>query len=162
MKKFNEKVGRIETMIAVAMLVAIVVLVFVSAITRFFGSPIIWSIDLAQLLFIWISMLGADAALKKKSHIGVDLIVKKLPTKFQNTVTLVTSLLILAFLFFMLYQGSVLCIQNYLRKYATLNISYSFGTAAVPIGSVFMILTMLEQIIDLIKNWSKPSVSKLI
>lgn len=162
MRKFNEKVEQIETLIAMGMLASIIILVFISAITRFFKMPIIWSVDLAQLLFVWISMLGADAALKKKSHIGVDLLVKKFPAKLQNTITLGTYILIFAFLVFMLYQGSILVVENYLRKYSTLKISYSFGTAAVPIGSIFMILTVVEQTIDLVKNWSKPSVSKCV
>lgn len=156
MRKFNEKVGKIETMVSVIMLIAIVTLVFIAAITRFFKRPIVWSVDMAQLLFAWISMLGADAALKKKSHIGVDMLVKKFPTKLQNMVTLINYLFILAFLVYILHHGIVLCIENYLRRYATLKISYSFGTAAIPVGSAFMILTILEQIMDLVNNWAKP------
>jgi TRAP-type C4-dicarboxylate transport system permease small subunit len=158
MKRFNEKVGNVETWLSVFMLAAIIVLVFVSAMMRTLKHPVIWSVDLAQLLFVWICMLGADAALKRKAHVGVDLIVKQFPAKIQNTVTLSTYILSILFLGFITYYGVTLCMENYLRKYATLQISYSFGTVAVPIGSIFMILTLIEQTINLLGNWEKPSV----
>jgi TRAP-type C4-dicarboxylate transport system permease small subunit len=158
MKRFNEKVGSVETWLSVFMLAAIIVLVFVSAMMRTLKHPVIWSVDLAQLLFVWICMLGADAALKRRAHVGVDLIVKKFPVKIQNTVTLSTYILSILFLGFITYYGVMLCMENYLRKYATLQISYSFGTVAVPIGSIFMILTLIEQTIYLLGNWKKPSV----
>ncbi|MGD9155343.1 MAG: TRAP transporter small permease [Bacillota bacterium] len=158
MKEFNEKVGGIETWISVGMLAAIIVLVFASAVMRTFRYPIIWSVDLAQLLFVWICMLGADAALKKRAHVGVDLLAKQFPVRIQNIITLTTYIISVLFLVFITYHGLSLCVKNYLRQYATLQISYSFGTVAVPIGSILMILTFAEQIINLFGNWDKPSI----
>lgn len=158
MKEFNEKVGYIETWVGVVMLTAIILLVFASAVMRSLMYPIVWSVDLAQLLFVWICMFGADLALKKKAHVGVDLLAKQFPIKLQNTITLGSYILCLLFLAFIAYYGSLLCVTNFLRKYQTLQISYSFGTAAVPLGSVLMILTVIEQMSYLIKNWEKPSI----
>lgn len=160
MKKFNAFVGGIESLVGVVMMIIIVVMVFVAAISRlrFINSPIVWSVDLAQLLFIWICMFGADAALKNKAHVGVDMIVKAFPVKLQKTIVLCTYLLCMAFLVFLAYYGVRLCLSNYLRMYATLKISYSFGTAAVPVGSVLMILTLLEQLRDLVAGWDDPEV----
>lgn len=73
-------------------------------------------------------------------------------------ITLGTFIICLLFLGFITYYGIYLCNVNYLRKYQTLQISYSYGTAAVPIGSVLMILTIIEQMADLFKNWGKPSI----
>lgn len=161
MKRFNEKIGAFETWVSVTMLTAIILLVFLSAVMRALRHPIVWSVDLAQLLFVWISMFGADAALKKHAHVGVDLLTKKLPVRWQKIITLGTYLLCMMFLAFITYHGILLCINNYLRRYQTLKISYSFGTAAIPIGSVLMILTLIEQTISLVKNWEKPSIESI-
>lgn len=83
MRKFNEKVGTIETWIGVVMLATIIVLVFASAVMRTIKYPIVWSVDLAQLLFVWISMLGADVALKRKAHVGVDLLAKNFRPNYR-------------------------------------------------------------------------------
>src|SRR5690554_3551404 len=160
MREFNAKVGIVEIWVGVAMLTAIILLVFSSAVMRAVGRPIVWSVDLAQLLFVWISMFGADTALKKHAHVGVDLLVKKFTVKLQNTIAFCTYLLCIMFLSFITYYGVLLCITNYLRRYQTLQISYSFGTVAVPIGGVLMILTLIEHTVDLVGNWEKPVIEK--
>ena len=162
MRKFNAVVGRIESVVGVVMMLIIVGMVFVGAITRYFGRPIIWSVDLAQLLFIWVCMFGADAALKNKAHVGVDMIVKHFPVKLQKLIVLATYVLCMAFLAFMVFYGIKLCASNYLRSYQTLKISYSFGTAAVPVGSVFMLLTLFEQMRQLIQGWNDPHVGVVV
>ena len=156
MKTVNAVIGRVENIIGVTMLIVIVGMVFLAAITRTFERPIVWSVDLAQLLFIWISMLGADIALKNKAHVGVDMLVRKFPDKLNRAITLCTYLLSIAFLAFMAYWGVRLCIGNYLRTYQTMGVSYSFGTAAIPVGAVCMILTFLEQLFDLLRDWNLP------
>lgn len=156
MNKFNAFVGRMETLVGVLMMIVIVVMVFIGAVSRRFGQPIVWSVDLAQLLFIWISMLGADIALKNKAHVGVDMLVRKFPDKLNRAITLCTYLLSIAFLAFMAYWGVRLCIGNYLRTYQTMGVSYSFGTAAIPVGAACMILTFLEQLFDLLRGWNLP------
>lgn len=157
MKRFNQFVMKGEQLIGTVLLIVVVVLVFVSAIIRITPNVrIIWSMDMSQLLFTWISMIGADIALKKKGHMGVDMLVRKFPEKLQKGLQLFSYLLCCAFSAFVTYWGITLCIENALRKYQTLGISYSFATAAVPVISIFMLLTLLEQIIDLIKNWKNP------
>jgi TRAP-type C4-dicarboxylate transport system permease small subunit len=152
MKKINQRIGRVETLVGVVMMSVIVGLVFIAAVTRMriINRPIVWSVDLAQLLFIWVCMFGADAALKNKAHVGVDMLVRLFPARLQRAVSLVTHLLCLAFLSFLVYWGAALCGQNYLRSYSTLGVSYSFGTLAVPVVSVLMILSVLEQLFDLL------------
>lgn len=160
MNKINNIILKVEQIIGSIMLIMIVLLVFSSAILRVFNMPIVWSVDMSQLLFTWISMLGADIALKYGSHMGVDLLVKKLPVFLRKIISLFVYLLCVSFLCFITYWGYILCVQNYLRTYATLQISYSFATVAVPFVSLLMIFTLLEKIIYLIKNWNNENILK--
>ncbi len=36
----------------------VVVLVFIAALTRYLGTPINWSVDIAQGIFVWVIYLG--------------------------------------------------------------------------------------------------------
>jgi hypothetical protein len=45
-----KRLGQIELAICVALLAIITGLVFVASVMRFFGYPLVWSVDLAQLL----------------------------------------------------------------------------------------------------------------
>ena len=62
-----KRLAKIELSICFALLAAITGLVFVAAIMRFFGRPLTWSVDMAQLLFIWLCMLGATRAMREDS-----------------------------------------------------------------------------------------------
>lgn len=70
---------RLEDIASKTLLAAIVMLVFLAAVGRSLGYPLIWSVDMAQLLFIWLCFLGANRAMRAKAHVGVDLFVRKLP-----------------------------------------------------------------------------------
>jgi TRAP-type transport system small permease protein len=158
MKKINEIIKRLEYSIGTVMLIAIVMLVFISAILRVFNHPLVWSVDASQLLFIWISMIGADLAFKNKAHMGVDLLVMFFPAGLQKSLKVLSYILCFAFAIFITYWGITLCFQNYLRKYQTLRISYSFATAAVPTLAICVLLTIIEQMGDLFRTWNNKEV----
>ena len=117
MKKINSVIGKIESTVGGIMLASIIILVFSSALLRVFRHPIVWSVDMAQLLFVWISMFGADLALKRFAHMGVDILVRKFPPVIQKILALMSYVLCMGFCFFIIYWGFVLAIANYLRKY---------------------------------------------
>ncbi|MBE0529342.1 MAG: TRAP transporter small permease, partial [Rhodospirillales bacterium] len=55
-----EKYRKAEEAISRVLLAICVVLVIVASLGRWYGHPIIWSVDMAQLLFVWICVLGAN------------------------------------------------------------------------------------------------------
>lgn len=130
--------AQIEFVIAAILLGAIVVLVFVAAIMRTVGYPVIWSVDMAQLLFIWLCFFGAARALREKGHLGIDLIVRYLPYRFRLALELVLSLLMLVFLALLAYEGVKLALSNMQRQFADSGISYAWVTLAVPVGCVML------------------------
>jgi TRAP-type C4-dicarboxylate transport system permease small subunit len=69
----------IEALLALALAV-MVVLVFGNVVLRYgFNSGITMSEEVSRWLFIWITFLGAVVALKEHSHLGVDMVVSRLP-----------------------------------------------------------------------------------
>jgi TRAP-type C4-dicarboxylate transport system permease small subunit len=138
--------------VGIIMMIAIVLLVFMSAVARSFGHPILGSMDLSQLLFVWICMFGADIALKKCAHMGVYLLVERFPAALRKALSIMAYVLCIGFAGFSTYWGIILVLQNYMRLYTTLKISYSFATAAIPLISFVMMLTLVEQLIDTIRS----------
>ena len=68
--------ARAEDVLSKAFLAGCSALVFVAAITRAFGAPVIWAIDVAMLLFIWCAFFGANKALRNRQHIIIDIVVR--------------------------------------------------------------------------------------
>ena len=143
MSSLNARLIRIEETAARVLLAAIVVLVFLAALTRWFDYPIIWSIDIAQLFFGWICFLGADTALRQGRHIGMDVIIRLFPVRFQRAVGFFLDILSIAFLVIVIYYGFKLSIINWERRFNTIEVSYSLATLSVPVGCLLMLRTMV-------------------
>lgn len=151
----------IEEKIVVVMLALLIILVFLAAGLRWFGLSMAWSVDIAQLLFVWVCFIGADLALRTNSHVGVDMLTKRLPLSVQNITLLFCNLLIMAFLLMVLFFGSKLCIENYQRHFNTIPISYSFVTLSAPVGALLMSLTTIGRIKDNVMNTIRKDYSSL-
>ncbi len=143
-----KRMGQIELAIAALLLAAATLLVFVAAVMRFFGQPLIWSVDMAQLLFIWLCFIGATRAMRAKGHLGVDLLVRALPYRSRLTVETVVTLAVLVFLAVLAVEGTKLTWLNRQRIYGDSGLSYAFVTVAVPIGCVMLIGALLHNLAD--------------
>lgn len=86
-EKFNMAIGCILIVIMVATVVLQVYYRYV------LHNSLSWSEELARSIFAWVTFVGADLALRKGAHIGIDIIEKilninqrKLLNYFQNIV----------------------------------------------------------------------------
>ena len=91
MDGFLKRLARGEELVARAFLAGCSALVFVAAVSRAFGSPVLWAIDIAMLLFIWCAFLGADAALRAHQHIIIDIIVRLFPQRVLRVLLIAPS-----------------------------------------------------------------------
>lgn len=144
--------ARLELLAAKVLLAAIVALVFLAAIGRSFGHPLIWSIDMAQLMFIWLCFLGANRAMRAKAHIGVDLFVRHLPLAARRGVEILLALLALAFLLALCVAGYRLTLLNWQRVYGDSGISYAWVTSAVPVGAALLVMTLVGHILHALRH----------
>ncbi len=96
----------IEALIAL-MLAVMVVLVFGNVVLRYgFNSGITVSEEVSRWLFIWMTFLGAIAALREHGHLGVDMVVQKLPA-WGKKVCLALGHVVMLFIVWLLFQGSL-------------------------------------------------------
>ena len=64
----------------VLMVVAEVVILFCGVAARYvFHAPLIWSDELASIVFLWLAMFGAAIALQRGSHMRLSYLVDRLP-----------------------------------------------------------------------------------
>lgn len=138
-------------------MIGIIILVFVAALMRWFGKPLSWSVDLAQLFFVWACFLGADRALRVDRHIGVDSIVRLFPREARETIALINYGLIVIFLAFVAIYGVRLSVENYLRQFSGMALSYSWATMSAPVGCTLMLTTVIGKMVKLLQGKSGVS-----
>ncbi|MDC8832310.1 TRAP transporter small permease [Alteromonas gilva] len=136
---------RVERTVCILLLALIVLLVFAAAVMRTMGMPIIWSVDVAQLLFTWLCMLGANQTLKHSHHASVDIITQYLPARWQQILHGFAVIIILAVLTTLVVYGLALFNLNPQRTLGSTDIPYRYVTLALPVGAVLVALTVLQQ-----------------
>ena len=152
LKKIYEKFCKIEQWIAMALLAGITILVFVSALMRTLGFPLNWAQDAALIMFAWLAFIGGDIALHSTGLIGVDLIVTHFPKAVQKAIDVIFKAIMIAFLVVLVIYGYQYVMTGYKRLITTLNVSYAFVTAAVPVGAFLMIISVGQNLYKSIKT----------
>ncbi|MCI5077966.1 TRAP transporter small permease [Oricola sp.] len=144
--------ARIEFAAGVGLLAVIVVLVFVASVMRFFGHPLIWSVDLAQLLFIWLCFLGATRAMRERAHLGVDILIRRAGHRNRLIVETALAAIFIAFMAVLAFEGYKLTMLNRERLFGDSGLSYAYVTIAVPVGCILLSLAILTNLRDAWKN----------
>ena len=155
MKKIYRGYCKAEEALFCFLFAVMVALVFCSAVGRGVGHLLVWSLDVAQLLLCWTSLVGADVAFRHDKFIGLDLVTRKLPPRVQRILEIVVLLLMEAAFIIFIYWGTKLSIKSWKRAFQTLPISYSFVTIALPVMSVLMTLTNIIKITGKVRHFDE-------
>ena len=99
-KSFTDRIE--ETLIS-GILGVMTLITFANVVARYgFNKNILWALELTVFLFGWLVLLGASYAVKKGSHLGVDIVVNILAPKSRRVLGLVAVSICITFSFLML------------------------------------------------------------
>jgi TRAP-type C4-dicarboxylate transport system permease small subunit len=97
MQKFVDWVFKGIEVVLVFFISAMAIMVFGNVVLRYgFNSGITISEEASRMAFIWLTFLGAIVAMKTKSHVGVDTLVKHLPVLGKKICAVLSDVLIFA------------------------------------------------------------------
>ena len=136
---------RIEISLATILLVAIVLLVAVAAVSRKMGSPIIWSVEVAQLCFVWLCMLSADLALQSERHFGLSLLYDALGPRQRRLLDLVNKVVLIGLLAFLLGYAWKNMHLMHPRLIGATQMHGSYIHASMVVGLCLLLRTMISQ-----------------
>jgi TRAP-type C4-dicarboxylate transport system permease small subunit len=139
--------SRIEFAVAKLLLIGITLLVFTAALSRTVGRPVEWSDDMAQLLFVWLCVFGANRAMRLKMHMAVDYLIKLMPRTPRWLLEMLNGALILGFLITLAIAGYRLTMLNWQRIYGDSGLSYAWVTIAIPAGCALMSIEVLVHMV---------------
>lgn len=110
--------------------------------------PFPWSEECSRYLMIWMGMLGSVVALQKGRHIGVTVLIEKLPATLKKLATLLVRVTTIGFLFVLLKQGIEFALFNQEQLSPAMEISMLIPYTSVPVGAAMMILVITGDIFD--------------
>ncbi|TCT05777.1 TRAP transporter large permease subunit [Paralcaligenes ureilyticus] len=126
--------------IPVALLVvAEVAILFSGIFARYIlNTPLIWSDELASILFLWLAMLGAAVAFRHGEHMRMTALVNKASPKTRAFLDVFAVLASLVFVLLVLLPSVLATRDQAVITTPAMNLSLAWRTAALPVGLLFM------------------------
>jgi TRAP-type C4-dicarboxylate transport system permease small subunit len=157
LRKISVEVSRISERIVQYILVGMVgvmtVIIIIQVFMRYlFLFSLSWSEEVARYLMIWVSFLGASLALKYGFHIGVEFIINRIPEEMRGWVNLIAKIGILIFLIYFTLGGFRVSWAVRDQDSPALLFSMAYAYLAAPVGGLFMIIQLLNLMVE---DWIK-------
>lgn len=143
---------RIEFACAALLLGAVVILVGIASVARAVGAPIIWSVEMAQLMFLWLCIIAADLAMQANRHFGMQVLLDNVPPGIRKATEIANILVLIALLAFLLYYAWGNMILMHPRLGGALQIRGSYFHASMVVGFTLLIRTLLVQLVERLRN----------
>lgn len=152
MNNFKSTLQRTEFALASLLLVVIVILIGIASIARGVGSPIIWSIEIAQLLFVWLCMLAADLALQQNRHFGLVFIQDRLSPHTRRRLEIANTIILIALVGFLLAYAWDNMFLMHPRLTGSIQMNGSLIHGSMVFGLVLLLRTMIAQLIQRLRG----------
>ncbi|MBV9457158.1 MAG: TRAP transporter large permease subunit [Bradyrhizobium sp.] len=124
---------------AAILVVAEIVVLFAGVVSRYaLHAPLIWSDELASMLFLWLAMLGAVVAFRRSEHMRMTALVASAGPRMRAYLDLVAICAALAFLILIVHPAYEYASDEGVITTPALQISNAWRAAALPIGTCLM------------------------
>ena len=146
MKKLIDGFFKLLEFLIVAMLFAMVVMVFGNVLMRYvFDTGITVSEEMSRYCFIWLTYLGAMVAMREGGHLGMDTLVKVLPVTGKKVCLFLSEVLML------MCNGMFLCGTYQMHELQVTNISPVVGISMIWIYGMGYIVSVVMGILNINK-----------
>ena len=146
----DKVINKILRFIVIIMLSVMSVVVFAQVLFRIVHLSIPWSEELSKYLLIWSTFLGAAICIRMGSLVGLEFLKNSMSEEKQKILQTILNLIVCAMLLFLINVGFWAVRRVWFQITPVLKLSMGLMYAAIPIGSVFM---LINQILVTIYLW---------
>ena len=144
---FDARLGAIVEFAAAVLVVAEIAILFSGVVARYvFGKPLVWSDELASILFLWLAMLGAVIAFRRDEHMRMTACVGMLAPPARAVLDTFATGAALAFLLLIVWPAYSFAVEQAAITTPALEIKDAWRAAALPVGiglmAVFALLRL--------------------
>lgn len=146
LQRFCDVLARVTGGLSIVCLAAMTLAILINVFFRYvLNSPLAWPPELSRFLMVAVTLLASGLALRTGAHVGVTVVVSRLPVRLQSLIFTINSLLIAGFLLILLWQGFILAFFEGPRQTApSLGISMMFAFIPLPLGALLMLVHLVE------------------
>src|SRR5437588_12973302 len=131
--------GMLVEIPAALLVIAEIVVLFAGGVARYgLHQPLIWSDELASILFLWLAMLGAAVAFRRSEHMRMTAIVAGARPAMRAYLDVVATCAALAFLLLIAWPAYEYAYEESFITTPALQIPNIWRAAALPVGTALM------------------------
>ncbi|TXN44272.1 TRAP transporter large permease subunit [Methylobacterium sp. WL18] len=149
LRKLDVALGYLVEIPAALLVLAEIGVLFGGVVSRYvFREPLVWSDELAAILFLWLAMLGAVVAFRRAEHMRMTAIVAMCGPRlraFLETVALVAGLIFVALV---LEPAFEFASEETFVQTPALELNNAWRAAALPIGFGLMLLVAVIRLLE--------------
>src|SRR4051794_25273444 len=136
--------GMLVEIPAAVLVVAEIVILFAGVVARYgLHQPLIWSDELASILFLWLAMLGAAVAFRRSEHMRMTAVVANAKPGARAYLDVVATCAALSFLLLIAWPAYEYAYEESFITTPALQIPNVWRAAALPVGTGLMALFAL-------------------
>ncbi|WP_271600890.1 TRAP transporter large permease [Bradyrhizobium sp. CCBAU 45384] len=144
----NKVLGHVVAIPAALLVLAEIAVLSAGIIGRYvFHSPIIWSDELAGILFLWLAMLGSVIAFQRGEHMRMTAIIGMLRADTRAFLDVVAAAASMAFLLLVIQPAYEFAADEVFVTTPALGIVNSWRAAALPVGIGLMLVAAVLRLI---------------
>ncbi|MGU3494812.1 TRAP transporter large permease subunit [Xanthobacteraceae bacterium A53D] len=124
---------------AALLVLAEIVILFAGVVARYFlHLPLVWSDELASVLFIWLAMMGSVIALQRGDHMRMTAFVGMVPARWRVVLELLAIAAPLVFLCAVLHPALEYAEDEMFVTLPAMDVPNTWKAAALPLGMALM------------------------
>jgi len=146
-RKIDLVIGTLAEAAGAGLGVAEICILFAGVVSRYvFDSPLMWTDEAANFLFLWLSMLGAVVALRRNEHMRLTTLVNAVRPEWGQWLGTVGSLIVIV-LEILLPAAQYLNVQAS-TELITLSISDGYRVVAILVGTALTAIIALLRLLE--------------
>src|SRR6202163_4954755 len=142
----DRAIGTVVEPLAALLVIVEIAILSAGVFTRYvLGNPLVWSDELATIVFLWLAMLGAVVAYRRGEHIALSVLVRRSPPRMRAILEAISSVVTAIFVIELVPATLKFFKQQQIDLTPALQLPRSFEVLAVLIAlGLILVLALLR------------------
>ncbi|HTD32897.1 MAG TPA: TRAP transporter large permease subunit, partial [Candidatus Elarobacter sp.] len=140
----DRAIGAVVEPVAAFLVLVEVVILAAGVFTRYvLGNPLVWSDELATIIFLWLAMLGSVVAYRRGEHISLSVLVRRASPRTRRVLETISSVVTAVFVIELVPATLKFFKQEQIDVTPALGIPQSYVVLAIIVGLLLILVLAL-------------------
>src|SRR5579884_2697295 len=140
----DRAIGAVVEPVAAFLVLVEVVILAAGVFTRYvLGNPLVWSDELATIIFLWLAMLGSVVAYRRGEHISLSVLVRRASPRMRRVLETISSVVTAVFVIELVPATLKFFKQEQIDVTPALGIPQSYVVLAIIVGLLLILVLAL-------------------